>query len=780
MAETPSRARHVGARITRKEDPRMVTGQARYLEDYTPPGALHLRLVRSELAHAEITEIDSSALADEYPDATLVTGDDVEGLGVRAVQDHPEAQASFQPLLARGRVRFVGEPVAAVLTSDPYRSEDAAERVFIDYEPLPVLADMEAALSADAPRMHPGWRSNLFVERQMAGGDIEAARRGASHVVVRTYATHRQAGVPMECRGVVAELDSTGRWLTVNSSTQIPHLLRTYLADELGWPESRLRVRAPEVGGGFGVKGHVFVEEVLVAWLAIRIGRPVKWIEDRREHLIASIHAREHRHTLEAYVDADGRLLGLEADISVDAGAYSVWPFTASSDAGMVAKVLPGPYDFQAYRATYRAVATNKCPMGTYRGVGRPSAVFSQERLMDEIALELGLDAIEVRRRNVIRQFPYKNVLGFTYDPGSYAEALEKVAELLAPERDAVAAKGLSSRRTGVGLALFVEQGGHGTPDFVRRRVPIETGYESARVEMAADGSVAVFTGLQCHGQGHETTLAQIAADELGVAPDEVDVIHGDTLTAPYSVGTWGSRGAVLGGGSVRAAAAQIREKLLAIAAQHLQSSPDELELAGGEARRRDRLDAAVPVSLLARWANRKVENLPSGMAPGLVGTAFVDGPPDGTYSNACHGAVVEVDIRTGRVHLKRFVVVADCGTMINPSIVEGQERGGVTQGIGSALLEHFIYDEEAQPLTTNFADYLMPSATDIPDIEIHHLVTPSPITPLGMKGMGEGGAIGPAAAIGNAIADALGTPANATPFTMSRVWELISRVPSG
>ena len=759
MADTPSRARHVGARITRKEDPRMVSGQARYLEDLTPPGALHLRLVRSELAHADITEIDASALSEEFPDATLFTGDDVEGLGVRAVQDYPEAQASFQPLLAQGRVRFVGEPVAAVLTPDPYRSEDAAELVFVDYEPLPALADMEAALAADAPRMHPGWRSNKFVERQMAGGDIDAARQAASHVVARTYTTHRQAGVPMECRGVVAEVDSTGRWLTVHSSTQIPHLLRTYLADELGWPESRLRVRAPEVGGGFGVKGHVFVEEVLVAWLAIRIGRPVKWIEDRREHLIASIHAREHRHVLEAYVDADGRLLGLEADISVDTGAYSVWPFTASSDAGMVAKVLPGPYDFQAYRATFRAVATNKCPLGTYRGVGRPSAVFSQERLMDEIALELGLDAVEVRRRNVIRQFPYRNALGITYDPGSYSESLERVAELLAPEREAAAANGHATRRTGVGLALYVEQSGHGTPDFTRRRVPIETGYESARVEMAADGRVSVFTGLQCHGQGHETTLAQVAADELGVDPDDVEVIHGDTLTAPYSVGTWGSRGAVLGGGSVRAAAAQIREKLLAIAAQHLQALPDELDLAGGQARRRDRRDASVPISLLARWANRKLDNLPSGMAPGLVGTAFVDGPPDGTYSNACHGAVVEVDIRTGRVHLKRFVVVADCGTVINPTIVEGQERGGVTQGIGSALLEQFIYDEEAQPLTTNFADYLMPSATDIPDIEIHHLATPSPLTPLGMKGMGEGGAIGPAAAIGNAIADALGTP---------------------
>ncbi len=778
MAETPSRARHVGARITRREDPRMVTGQARYLEDITPPGVLHLRLVRSELAHAEITAIDSSALSDEYPGAYLFTGDDVDGLGVRAAQDVPEAQASSQPLLAQGRVRFVGEPVAAVLTSDPYGSEDAAELVFVDYEPLPVLADVDGALAEGAPRMHPGWRNNLFVERQMKGGDLGAARRAASRVITRTYTTHRQAGVPMECRGVIAELDSTGRWLTVHSSTQIPHLLRTYLAEELGWPESRIRVRAPEVGGGFGVKGHVFVEEVLVAWLAIKIGQPVKWIEDRREHLIASIHARDHRHMLEAYVDTEGRLLGLKADITVDAGAYSVWPFTASSDPGMVAKVLPGPYDFQAYEATFRAVATNKCPVGTYRGVGRPSAVFSQERLMDEIALELGLDPIEIRRRNVIRQFPYKNALGITYDQGSYAESLDKVAELLAPEREAAAANGHSNWRTGVGLALFLEQSGHGTPDFARRRVPIETGYEAARVEMAPDGGVLVFTGLQCHGQGHETTFAQIAADVLGIAPDQVDVIHGDTLTAPYSVGTWGSRGAVLGGGSVRAAAVQIREKLRAIAAQHLQAEPDQIELVGGEARRRDQQGVAIPIPRLARWANRNVENLPSGMFPGLAGISFLDGPPDGTYSNACHGAVVEIDMRMGRVHLKRFIVVEDCGTVINPTIVEGQVRGGVTQGIGSALLEHFVYDDEGQPLTTNFADYLMPGATDIPDIEIHHLATPSPLTPLGMKGMGEGGAIGPAAAIGNAIADALGTPANATPFSMHQVWKLIADRP--
>ena len=774
MLESPAAARHVGARITRKEDPRMVRGQARYLDDLSPPGVLHLRLVRSELAHARITEIDSSALSDEHPDARLFTGEDVEGLGVRAVQDIPEAQGSYQPLLALGKTRFVGEPVAAVLTADAYLSEDAAESVFVDYEPLPVLADVESALAPDAPPMHAGWRHNLFVERRMKGGDLDAARRAASHTVTRTYSTHRQAGVPMECRGVIAELDNTGRWLTVHSSTQIPHLLRTYIAEELGWPESRLRVLTPEVGGGFGVKGHVFVEEVLVAWLAIETRRPVKWVEDRREHLIASIHARDHRHVLTAYVDAEGRLLGLQADITVDAGAYSVWPFTAASDAGMAAKVLPGPYDIPAYEATFRAVATNKCPLGTYRGVGRPSAVFSQERLMDEIALELGLDAVELRRRNVIRRFPYRNALGFTYDEGSYAESLDKAAALLAPERAAIAADGDSNRRIGIGFALYLEQSGHGTPDFTRRRVPIETGYEAARVEMSPDGHVTVFSGLQCHGQGHETTLAQIAADALGVAPDRVEVIHGDTLTTPYSVGTWGSRGAVLGGGSVHQAAAQLREKLLAIAAQHLQTEPDRCELAEGHARRRDRPEAAIPISRLARWANRNVENLPSGMSPGLTGTAFLDGPADGTYSNACHGAVVEIDMRTGRPRLKRFVVVEDCGTVINPTIVEGQVLGGVTQGIGSALFEHFVYDDDAQPLTTNFADYLMPGPAEIPDIEIHHLATPSPLTPLGMKGMGEGGAIGPAAAIGNAIADALGTPANATPFSMSRVWALI------
>jgi carbon-monoxide dehydrogenase large subunit len=766
--------RWVGARITRLEDPRLVSGRARYIEDLHLPGMLHLRLVRSDLAHARVEGIDTSALRAEMPDVQVFTGAQTGDLGVRACQDLPGAQHSWQPLLARERVRFVGEPVAALLCADPYRAEDATELVEVAYQPLPVLVDTESALAADAPKLFPDWRSNLYVERNMEGGDLAAARTAAARVITRTYRTRRQAGVPMECRGAAAQLDPTGRQLTVWSSTQIPHLLRTYLAEELGWPENALRVVAPEVGGGFGVKGHVFVEEVLVAWLAIRTGRAVRWIEDRREHLMASIHARDHVHVLEAYVAADGRILGLKADITVDVGAYSVWPFTAGSDPGMVAKVLPGPYDIGAYHATFRAVATNKCPLGTYRGVGRPSAVFSQERLMDEIARELEMDPVELRLRNVVREFPYRNVLGFTYDEGSYAQSLERARELLAPDVARAQKSGDADVRVGVGLACFVEQTAHGTADFTRRRVPIETGYEGARVEMFPDGRVLVETGLQSHGQSHETTLAQVAADALGVRPQDVHLRHGDTLTSPYSVGTWGSRGAVLGGGAVLRACETIRDKLLRIAAQHLQCAPDELVLGEGRAAVRASPDRSIPLPQLTRWAHRQVDLLPEGMEPGLAATAFQDGPPCGTYSNAVHAAVVEVNMRTGQVRLRRFVVVEDCGTVINPTVVEGQVRGGVTQGIGGALWEHFVYDEEGQPLTTTFGDYLMPVATEIPDIEVYHLQTPSPLTALGMKGLGEGGAIGPAAAIANAVHAATGVPVRETPITPCRVWRLL------
>lgn len=774
MNKPNEQPRHIGARVHRFEDTRLLSGAAHYLDDITLPRMLHLRFVRADMAHAKINGIDTEALDDIGFPTHVFTAEDIGDLSIKAHQDVPEMQYSEQPLLALGRVRYVGEAIAAVLAEDAYKAEDAAEMVFADLEPLQVVGTMEQARDPKVETLFEGWNTNIIIERQMKGGDIERARAEAAHVVKRTYRTQRQAGVPMEGRGVVAEYDASANTLTVWSSTQLPHLVRTCIAEELSFPESRLRVIAPDVGGGFGVKGQVYPEEVLIPWLAMKLRRPVKWIEDRREHMISSIHARDHCHTLEAYISSEGRLLGLKADISVDNGAYSTYPFTSAGDPGMAAKVMPGPYDFQHYEATFRALATNKVPMGTYRGVGRPSAVFSQERLMDDIAQELGLDPFEFRLKNLVRDFPYKNALGFSYDEGSYAASLEKAREVLSDDRaEAKASRNDPNIRVGVGIACFVEQTAHGTADFTRRRVPIETGYIAARVEMTPDGQAIIETGLQNHGQGLETTLAQVAADALGVRPEDVLVRHGDTLSAPYSVGTWGSRGGALGGGAVHLASTRIADKLKAIAGHLMQADPSQIVLSNGTAHVEGQPEREISVARLARAALRNVDQLPEGIEPGLEEVHSLDGPDDGTYSNAVHAATVEIDIRTGKMKLRRFVVVEDCGTILNPLVVDGQVRGGVVQGIGSAMLEHFIYDEECQPLTVSFADYLMPLAPEIPDIEIHHFETPTTRTPLGAKGLGEGGAIGPAAAIGNAVANALGVEVGQTPLNASAIWKL-------
>lgn len=777
MKHETANPKFVGARITRLEDPRLVAGLGRFLDDFEPADVLHARFVRSQEAHARIVSINAEDALEAYPGIRVFTFQDLPDLWLRSRQGLSGAQHAHQPVLACEKVRFVGEPIAIVLADDAYLAEDAAELVQVDYASLPVIMTPQDALGRNTQPMFDGWRDNRFVERTMAGGDIEAAKKNAVHSIRRVYRNHRQAGVPMECRGVIAFLEPNGDDLTVWSSTQIPHLLRTYLSEELKWPESRLRVKAPEVGGGFGVKAQVFVEEVAIAWLATKVGRPVKWVEDRREHLLASIHARDHVHVLTAHLDGDGRILGLEADITVDAGAYPVWPWTAGGEPGMAAKVLPGPYTIGAYHAAFRSVATNKCPLGTYRGVARPSAVFSLERLMDDIADELGIDPFDLRLRNVVREFPYRNVLGATYDSGSYAQSLEMMRGLLEADRAAARVSRSSDKKIGVGIACYIEQTGHGTPDFTRRQTPIETGYESVRLEMEPDGKVTIFTGMQSHGQGHETTFAQVAADRLGIVPADVVVRHGDTANSPYSVGTWGSRGAPLGGGAVDAAAMQIAEKLRRIAAHALQANKDEVYLENGSARLKQRPDQSIAISALARWALRNTERLPAGMDPGLTAYSSLDGPPDGTFSNAVHAAVVEIDCRTGALKLRRFVVVEDCGVVINPTIVEGQTRGGVVQGIGSALFERFVYDPHGQPLTTNFADYLMPLATEIPNIEVHHIETPSPVTPLGAKGMGEGGAIGSAAAVANAVANALGVSVSETPFTPESIMKMLADI---
>ncbi|MGH7777432.1 MAG: xanthine dehydrogenase family protein molybdopterin-binding subunit, partial [Candidatus Dormibacterales bacterium] len=654
----------VGARVLRVEDRRLTTGDARYLDDLEMQGALHLRLVRSPHAHAHVRAVDAAALLSAHPGALVFTGRDCRGLGMRADVDKPGAQLSFQPCLAGDTVRFVGDQVAAVLTQDPYLSEDAAELLEVDYEVLPAVTTVEEALSGAAPRLHPGWEENVFIRRVRGGGDVKASAHAADRVVRRTFRTHRHTAVPMENRGCLAYLDPTGANLTLWSSTQLPHMVRSYVAAQLGWAENRVRVAAPDVGGGFGSKGGVMPEEVLVAWLATRTRRPVKWVEDRVEHLAASIHARDHLHELEAHVTAQGRVLGVRARIVVDAGAYSAYPWTAGSDSGMAANVLLGPYDIQNYEAEDVAVATNKCPVSTYRGVGRPSAAFSMERLMDEIARELDLDPLEVRLRNVVRSFPYTTATGLVYDSGSYAESLELMRSVL--DYEALRGRQKEARAggelLGVGVMMFCEQTAHGTPEFVGRGMPIKAGYQSASVEMDPQGRVTVATGLQSHGQGLETTLAQVAADELGVPLEDVRVVHGDTAASPYAMGTWGSRGAVLGGGSTALAARDIKDKLFRIAAHSLEIDVEDLELRPGAVGPRGAPERSIAVGTLARWAIQEPDHLPPGMLPGLQATRYLDGVDRGVFSNACHAAVVRVDPALGRVELLRYVVVEDCG----------------------------------------------------------------------------------------------------------------------
>lgn len=768
VADSPSL---IGARVQRVEDGRFTTGRGRYLDDLLPAGTLHLRFVRSQYASARVTDVRVGDY-EPLPDGALVfTAAEVGELGIVADVRDESWQTSLQPALAGDVVRYVGEPVAAVLHPDPYIAEDAAETVTIDYDPLPPVVDLAEALGENGPRVHAGWRDNVFVHRNRSYGDLDAARARSTRTIRRTLRMHRQAGVPLENRGCLAVPDASGHGVTLWSSTQIPHLVRTYLARALGLPEHAVRVVAPDVGGGFGVKGHVFAEELLVPWLALRTGRPVKWVEDRSEHLMASIHARDHLHRIEAYFDESGRVHGLRAQVVVDAGAYSVFPWTAGSDPGMTAKVLLGPYDIQDAEIEDLAVATNKCPLGTYRGVARPAAVFTMERLMDEVARELDLDPVEVRRRNLVTEFPYRSANGLVYDSGSYRESLELVREKLGWD-EARSAPRDGRLRTGVGLAVFNEQTAHGTPDFEVRGTPIETGYESVRMEMGPDGTVTLFTGLQSHGQGLETTLAQVAATELGLPMSAVRVVHGDTANSPYTVGTWGSRGAALGGGAVALGARELRVKLLRIAGHLLEAEPADLEIIDGRVSVLGDRSSTVTVAEVAYVATRRTAKLPPGEKPGLVATAYLDGPERGTFSNACHGAVVEVDTATGAVRVVRYVVAEDCGTMINPTIVEGQVHGGVAQGIGSALLEEFLYSPEGQPLTTTFMDYLMPTFTNVPDVEIYHLESKSPWTEHGVKGMGEAGAIGPMAAIASAVSHALGTPVLETPMRLQRVWQ--------
>jgi carbon-monoxide dehydrogenase large subunit len=556
-------------------------------------------------------------------------------------------------------------------------------------------------------------------------------------------------------------------------------VLRTVLARLIRFPEHRIRVIAPDVGGGFGIKSNIYPEEIVLCLLAIQLGRPVKWIEDRREHLLTAAHARDHRHRMEVAFDDDGVLLAARAEVWVDCGAYSLFPWTAAMEPGTAISMLPGPYRLEHFRAVGKALATNKTPCGPYRGIARVPACFTIERALDQIARQLGLDPIEVRRRNLVRpdEFPYLTVTGNIYDSGSYLESLDELERLV--DIDELRAwqrrERASGRHVGIGVACFCEQTGHGVQEYVRRRVEYVFGYDKAIVRMDPSGMTTVLVGVHSHGQGHETTFAQIAADQLGVPHDHVRIVFGDTESCPYGNGTFGSRSAVLCGGATELAARKVREKLISVAAFLFDAQEDQVELRDGRATIDGDPERSMTIAELAHIIQLRPERLPPGADPVLEAVASYDAEPGrGTYSNGAHLAVVSVDVETGKLDLLRYAAVDDCGRMINPMIVHGQLHGAMCQGIGGTMYEHFAFDDDGNPLSTTFLDYLMPHAKDLPEFEVATIETPSPFTINGIKGTGESGTIGPPAAIASALEDAISTVGSVfvdeTPFTPERV----------
>jgi aerobic carbon-monoxide dehydrogenase large subunit len=749
----------IGAAVPRKEDRRMVLGRGRFTGDLMRPGLLHAAFVRSPHAHARVGEIDADAALEADGVVAVLTGASLGHPYLLGMLEREEFRPTRMPILAGETARFVGEPVAAVIADDPYRAEDAIELVEVDWAPLPAVTSIDGAEAVAAPRLHADADGNRLVDLLMFDDERIAGIFGrAALTVSATFASARVAALPLEGRACLAEWDDRDDQLVMHVSTQVPHQVRSGAAQALGLPERQIRVLAPDVGGGFGLKCVVGREEVAVAAAALRLRRPVRWAEDRQENLTAAFHGHEQRYQVRAAFDGDGRILGLDAVIDCDTGAYSVFPFTCAVEPLMAATELPGVYKVPAYRARGRAIATNKAPAAPYRGVSRPQIVLVMERLMEKAAAALDLDPLLVRRRNLISpgEFPYTGVNLITYDEGSYHEALDLAEQQVRQrewptERDRLRDRGLLA---GIGYACFSERTAYGTPTMSQRRMRMTPGYDTALVRMDPTGEVIVTTGTCGHGQGHETTFAQIVADRLGVHPDQVKLRQGDTDLAAYGWGTWGSRSVVIGGGAAGRAADIVAARLKHVAASLLEASPADVELAEGAARIRGDEGAAIPIAELARLAHFQSHRLTEFGSGGLEAQATFD--PPGTFSNACHVAMVVIDPGTCAIRLHRYLVVEDCGVVINPIVVNGQVRGGVTQGVAAALLERVCFDPDGQPVSTTLMDYLAPTAAEMCDIDVVHLETPSRFSETGAKGMGEGGTIGAPAAVLGAINDAL------------------------
>ena len=744
----------VGARLTRREDERFLHGRGRFVGDMRLPGMLEMAFVRSPVAHGRLREVSRAP----GTEGRVFLAADLAGVsGIRADSKLPGFRSSVQPILAVDRVRHVGEPIAACLAPTRAAAEDLAESVSVDIEELPAVHEMTRALDAAAPLLHDGWDENAFLETRIDHG-LDDAVQEAEVVVKRTYRTARQCMAPIEGRGCLAVWDGNTEMLILHSATQMPHIVRTGLAECLGLSEGQVRVTAPDVGGAFGYKGILLAEEVCAAHLALSLGVPVRWLEDRREHLIAGANCREHAYEVTGYAAADGTLLGIDCNAIVDSGAYSAYPFSACLEAAQVASILPGPYRMRGYRCRTHSVATNKPPILPYRGVARTGVCFAMELTMDALADALGISPEAIRARNLVsaEAMPFTNITNKFFDSGDYPKALARAVDAIDIDTVRTRQKSETGRtRTGVGLSIFCEQGAHGTSVYHGWGVPMVPGYEQATARMTPDGGLELRVGVHSHGQGLETTLAQIASEVIGIDPGAVKLVHGDTALTPYSTGTWGSRCIVMAGGAVAAATGALGERLRAIAAHLLQANAEDVVLDDGLARAGA---GAISLHDIAATWYLKPQNLPDDVDPrGLEATEGYKTVKDtGTFSYACHAVVVEVDIDTGHVTLEDYVIVEDAGTMINPMIVDGQVMGGAVQGIGTALFEEMPFDASGQPLASTLADYHLPVAADIPDIRIIHMETPSPLSRFGQKGIGESGAIGPPAAIANAVNDAL------------------------
>ena len=752
--------RWVGRSVPRVEDARHLTGRSMFVDDIERPRTIHAAFARSPFGAAHIKEVSVEDALKVPGVEKVITRSDLENIpGLHPVLERPEFIGVEIPLLSGDRVRHAGEPLAMVLADSPHAAEDGADAVKIDSEPREPIVSLDAALVEDARPVHEEMEDNVLLDVSLPDDPkVDKAFEGAPVVVEATFDTGRVAAVPMEGRACLAEWDGRENKLVLYTSTQVPFIVRNALADVLELPQQRIRVVAPDVGGGFGQKCVVSREEVLVAIAAQRLRRPVKWVEDRQENLTASFHGHEQRYEATAAFDEEGKLLALKADILCDVGAYSCYPFTCGVEPLMAQAEMPGPYRLKHYWSRARAVATNKVPMAPYRGVSRPQFTFVMERLMQKAAKRIGIDAVEIRRRNLIttEEFPYESPTGVVYDPGSYIESLEKCAEALDlstwKERQEEARR--EGRLIGLGFSCFAERTAYGTRAFALRKMAITPGFDNAHLKMDPSGNVAVMVGTCGHGQGHQTTLAQIAADELGIAPDSILVRQGDTESTPYGWGTFASRSLVIGGGATKRAAVILAEQIKDVASHLLEADPGDLEIEDGKVAVRGSPDRFIEVAAVARAAHLEAHQLPQGAAGTLEASADFD--PPGTFSNATHGVVVEIDPETGDVRLDRYVVAEDCGIMVNPMIVEGQVRGGVAQGIAAALYEQLVYDDEGQLITATLIDYLVPTAMEIPPIEVLHLETPCEFTETGAKGMGEGGTMGAPAAIASAVADAL------------------------